>query len=303
MRSAHTARDVAIIRLCVVFLFLTGGATQAREGKPEPSPASSNGDKSSFHLFNPTPRGLMRDMGTNRPDSTEGAYTLDAGHFAIELSFAEFAYDHRNQDAQTTRSLAVTPLQLRIGLLNNTELDLDLSPYAWTKVMDRPSDSTETTDGFGDVTLGLRQNLWGNDGGVTALAVVGSIKFPTASDGLGNDKVQGSLGCALGLSLPGDFTLGASATFDFVPRLDNDRSSVDFTHSIGLGHAIVGDLSGYLEYTGSANFRHDETYRGLIGTGLTYKLTDDLQLDAGVRVGLTTSADDLAFLAGISYRF
>jgi len=41
-------------------------------------------DKSSFHFFNPTPRSLMRELSTDRPDKTESAYTVDAGHFQIE---------------------------------------------------------------------------------------------------------------------------------------------------------------------------------------------------------------------------
>lgn len=38
-------------------------------------------DKSGYHLFNPTPTALMREMSTDRPDQTESAYTADAGHF------------------------------------------------------------------------------------------------------------------------------------------------------------------------------------------------------------------------------
>ena len=34
-------------------------------------------DKSQFNLFNPTPAALMRAMSTDRPDTTESAYTVD----------------------------------------------------------------------------------------------------------------------------------------------------------------------------------------------------------------------------------
>ena len=50
-------------------------------------------DKSRFTLFNPTPRALMRDMDTDRPDTTESPYTVDAGHVQIEFSLTEYARD------------------------------------------------------------------------------------------------------------------------------------------------------------------------------------------------------------------
>src|SRR5207247_8308607 len=41
-------------------------------------------DKRHYTLFNPTPRELMREMNTDRPDKTESPYTVDAGHFQVE---------------------------------------------------------------------------------------------------------------------------------------------------------------------------------------------------------------------------
>jgi hypothetical protein len=41
-------------------------------------PAVGVVDKSQFHLFNPTPKALMRELSTDRPDQTESPYTVDA---------------------------------------------------------------------------------------------------------------------------------------------------------------------------------------------------------------------------------
>ena len=46
--------------------------------------ASEASDKSQYTFWNPTPRELMREMSTDRPDKTESPYTVDAGHFQIE---------------------------------------------------------------------------------------------------------------------------------------------------------------------------------------------------------------------------
>ena len=38
-------------------------------------------DKSGYSFFHPAPREFMRELTTDRPDKTEGPFTVDAGHF------------------------------------------------------------------------------------------------------------------------------------------------------------------------------------------------------------------------------
>src|SRR5688572_22582399 len=53
-------------------------------------------DKSAYTLFNPTPRELMREMSTDRPDVTESSKTVDAGHVQVELSFGDYVRDEQD---------------------------------------------------------------------------------------------------------------------------------------------------------------------------------------------------------------
>src|SRR5580698_8340444 len=50
-------------------------------------------DKSIYDLFNPVPENLMRDLSPDRPDVTESPFTVDAGHYQLEMDFANFTYD------------------------------------------------------------------------------------------------------------------------------------------------------------------------------------------------------------------
>jgi hypothetical protein len=50
-------------------------------------------DKSSYTLFSPTPRDQMRELSADRPDATESAYTVDAGHVQIEATLFGFGKD------------------------------------------------------------------------------------------------------------------------------------------------------------------------------------------------------------------
>jgi hypothetical protein len=279
---------------------VTGSMTPETAAQTDPPVRA---DKSAYHLFNPTPRELMREMSTDRPDTTESAYTLDAGRFQIEMSFVDYTYDHDNDDSVTTHAWAVAPMLLKVGLLNNVDIQIGLDPYSWVKETNRPTDTSETLEGFGDTTVRLKVNLWGNDEGVTALALMPFIKLPTAADELGNGNVEGGIIVPFAVSLPADFSLGLMAEFDFVRNGADDRYVVDFVHTATISHDLIGDLSGYIEYAGFANLSHDEDYRGYFDAGLTYGLTPDVQLDTGIRVGLTEAAEDFGVFAGISVRF
>ncbi|MBI2756729.1 MAG: transporter [Chloroflexi bacterium] len=295
-RTPGASLAAALAVLAPVAASANGGAA--------PDPAAA--DKSAFTLFNPTPRGLMREMSTDRPDTTESAFTVDAGHIQVELSLADFTYDRRNNDRQTRRTLAVAPMLLKVGLLNNVDLQLGLAPYTSHSTTDHALGTSGAVDGFVDTVVRLKVNLWGNDAfweGGTALAVMPYVTFPTASDGLGAGAMEGGVIVPFAAALPGGFDLGAMVQFDLARSAADDRYVVDLIHTVTMGHELIGDLAGYVEYAGFANLSHDEGYRGYFDAGLTYALTRDVQLDAGVRVGLTRAADDVGLFLGASVRF
>src|SRR5881296_631365 len=88
-------------------------------------------DKDRFHLFNPTPRALMRDMATDRPDKTESPYTVDAGHFQFEMDLLNYAYDRDNGIPGDTRieTVSIAPVNLKLGLCNRADFQVLLQTY------------------------------------------------------------------------------------------------------------------------------------------------------------------------------
>src|SRR5215218_10376638 len=82
--------------------------------------ALAQADKSQYTLFNPTPRASMRELSTDRPDTTESPYTVDAGHFQFELSLVDFTRD--DDGGVKSETLTALPANLKVGLLNNVDL-------------------------------------------------------------------------------------------------------------------------------------------------------------------------------------
>lgn len=275
----------AIPLLAVATLLDPAPSLRAADAAPYPS------DKSRFTLLDPTPRPRLRDLSTDRPDITESPFTVDAGHFQAELSFLEYTHGDGGQD-----QYAVLPMNLKLGLLNQVDLQLVVNPYIRTESDD------ETVDGFGDLQLRSKVNLWGNDEGTTSLAVMPFVQFPTAADGVGSDRVEGGLILPFAMELPGEWSLGLMAELDVVRDERNEDYGIDFVHTVAVGRGIVGPLGGYLEYIGVAPHQTGGGYQAAIGLGLTYGWSADVQLDAGVNLGLSDSADDVVLFTGISFR-
>ncbi|MES2572812.1 MAG: transporter [Verrucomicrobiota bacterium] len=278
--------------LILVAGFLAGGAH-----------GEAPGDKSRFHLFNPTPREQMREMSTDRPDKTESPYTVDAGHFQIESDLVSFSYDRHNPERapSTTEAYSVAAINFKAGLLPNVDLQLVVESYQTVRTS--TPGAREHNRGFGDLTARLKVNLWGNDGGATALALMPFVKIPTNQDDLGNHSVEGGLIVPLAVALPGGWKMGVMTEADLIENAGPGGHHVEWINTLTLGHAIVGRLGGYLEFFSLVSSERAAPWVATFDAGLTYAVTDDLQLDIGVNLGLTRSADDINPFVGLSWRF
>jgi hypothetical protein len=261
-------------------------------GGPGTSP-----DKSCYDLFHPTPRELMRSMSTDRPDVTESPYTVDAGHAQLEMSLIDYTL------ASGDETFVFAPFNLKLGLTNSIDLQFVFDPYIVADADDPSGGGDTTNSGAGDMQLRLKVNLWGNDEGGEAMALMPFIQFPTASDRLGGDRLEGGLIIPFAIDLPHDWSLGLMAEFDAVHDQDDDDYDLEFVHSVTVGHDIAGSLAGFGELVGAAATDSNSPYRAQIGAGLTYALTDDVQMDGGVYFGLTDESDDLNLFMGVSMRF
>ncbi len=253
-------------------------------------------EKSAYHLFNPTPRALWRPMSADRPDSTESPYTVDAGAVQIELSFVEYAFRREHGRTRTSRSIA--PINLKLGLTNTIDLQLLLNPYE-----NETGGGEDDLDGIGDTGLRLKVNLLGNDDGDRALALLPFISFPTGSDEVSADAIEGGVAIPFAMALPFEFSLGLQIQLEFVDGDDHDRDTV-FSHTAVIGHGIIGGLAAYLEYIGEVTLDGDDGYSPSLSCGLTYAISDNAQLDIGVVIGLDSSeSDDLRLFSGLTMRF
>jgi len=262
-----------------------------------PVSAEGNSSKEDFSLFNPTPRDQMRDFSTDRPDKTESAYTVDAGHFQHETDILNYSFDEQRGDSIGS-ALIMAP-NLKVGLTNRTDLQLVLGTFNY--VGDKTEGVRSKTSGFGDITARLKVNIWGNDEGATAMALMPYVKFPTNQNELGNNSVEGGLIVPFAIAACEELDIGIMPQVDIAKDEVGDGYHAEYVQSVTFGHGFTEELGGYSELWTSIS-----PERGPLLTadfGLTYAVIEDTQLDIGINIGLTDQSDDLNPFIGISQRF
>jgi len=269
--------------LTFTLLVALATAISASAGDPIPGTHAST----NHTLFNPTPRDQWRDLSPDRPDTTESPVTVDAGVWVVEASYL----DWRRDGGDDTYTVMAT--NLKVGLTDRIDLQTVFDAYT------REDPATGAgADGFSDVTLRLKYNVWGNDGGKTAFAIFPFIKIPTGTE-LSNGEVEGGLILPLSIDLTEGIGLGLMAEIDAVHDGVDDHD-LEFVHSAVLGFDLTERLGLFTEYVGVSG---PSPYQAYASTGLTFSITDDFVLDTGVQIGLNDAAEDIGVFGGFTRRF
>lgn len=251
--------------------------------------------KRTYSLFRPVPKALMRPMSTDRPDVTESAYSLDAGHFQVETDVLRYGVLRFSPDFSQDE-LGVNVANLKLGLTANVDLQLVVESY--TIQTDRSETNTERA-GFGDLTLRLKRNLWGNDGSRSALAVMPFVKLPTGR-ATGNGAWEGGVVLPYALELPHDWSFGSQMQATLIHDEDSELKCLELAPTVTVGHDLYRTLGGFVELAGRWNTRTHAQALTLDG-GPIWRVTDNLQLDLGVNYPLSVDTETTYFL-GVSFR-
>lgn len=297
------------LRIYLIVLFSAALTPLARaDDSTTAPPASPTPDKSQYTLFNPTPDNQLRDMDTDRPNVTNTPHTIDAGHWQIETGIMDYAYYRDNSSGNNVRSddFAFGQFNLRMGVLDDFELNAVLDTYETDGVHDISSHSTVRASGFGDTVVGGKLNLWGSEGsdapGCTALAIQPQFKFPTARNDIGNGRFEFSVGAPFLANLPAGFHLGLQPGVTQERNSSNSGYVTGFPGSVSLDRLVFGNLDVYLEYACDVTTEKHAIAPQTVDMGGTYPLTKNIVLDAGVNVGLSRASNNIEVLTGISIR-
>jgi hypothetical protein len=266
-------------------------------------------DKCHYTLFNPTPTESMRPWRTDHAGLTP--LTIDSGHFEVDIIAVAYSHDENDFGATfvgRTESWSYGITQIKIGLLNRLDAEVIVMPYQTITSTIKFGSATffrETASGFGDVVSRLKLNVWGNDGGKTALSISGDVKYPTAKHGvgeLGNGQFEGGPGLEFAAQLPWDFELRINSAVNLFEDASDARQA-SFGNLMSLSRRIIGTLEGYCMFNTSISTITDAEWFGSVKVGLNYRVANNLELYLGNSFGVTDNAIDYAPFLGIAARF
>ncbi|MBI4744960.1 MAG: transporter [Deltaproteobacteria bacterium] len=227
-----------------------------------------------------------------RPLTTEDAGVAGKGVAQAELSWDNIKW--KNSDKEEIFLLVSI-----YGLTENLELSVEI-PYLYHKPASRPSE-----EGTGDIKIVAKYLLVPGGTESPAFAVKGVVKMDNGDygRGLGSGDKDYSIVAALSETV-GQLTGHAQIGYTWIGKnKDNNLREITF-YGAALDYAASDDLHLLCEFSQSHNqdSAASEDPRSAL-SGLTYKVSDSLVVDAAYRWGLNDSAPYTGTTVGVSVTF
>ena len=232
----------------------------------------------------------------DRPGFSTGAYTVKPGRFNIEFGY-QYSFNNHNMDTSTH----TMPLSnLRFGITKKIEFDLLWDGW---NIDDQEDSNPETS--VADVFVGGKYRIIEVDKfNLTALVL---LSLPVGSSPSTSGHVDPRLGLLWDYSLSNNVSIFGNLI------ANSDVTKGDRNYSIqpivGVSFSHTSRLGTYLEYnsdiplhTGGSSEPGSSSVQNTIDGGVTYLLTDNIQLDISAGVGLDSETDNFIG-TGISIRF
>ncbi|MGP0593531.1 transporter [Nitrospira sp. T9] len=266
--------------LCMVLIGQSWCYGQENGGEPTSSRPWIMGQASFF----------SEAIATDRPTFSLSPATITPGRIQIETGYT-FSLEKASPDVKTHN---FPETLVRIGLTETVEFRVEWPTLTYI-------DNGRDVNGFNDLGLGFKVQVWQQKGFRPRLSFVGRLSIPTGDKDFSSDRVDPLFRTILTYGL--DEQVGIFGTVNVGSPTSQGTRFVQVSSSLGLSAILRDRLTGFVEYfglyprdvaSGSANF---------LQTGVLYQLTYNLQLDARVGGGLTHGSDDFLTGAGISWRF
>ncbi|UCG79316.1 MAG: transporter [Nitrospirota bacterium] len=238
----------------------------------------------------------------DHPLVTDEAETLEKGAYEFELN-SEYAYNEEDEGGITIKETEIEiEAEFAYGIIENLEGFIEV-PYATVKEESTLGDESES--GLADIELGVRWKFLENE--QISLAIKPFFILPTGDEEKGLGTGELSYGATLIATKEiGELELHANlglTHYEYKDDLVADESRSDIFH---ISLAVASEISEQLTVVGNIGMdtnqdkNSDEHPVFLLG-GVSYKLTENVNLSGGLKIGITEPAEDYALLIGLSF--
>jgi hypothetical protein len=225
-------------------------------------------------------------ISTDRPQITNSSVVVPCGSLQFENGFQETGNGGQ-------RSFDFPETSVRFGVARKTELRLGVPDYFF-------NDDTATgfTNGFGDLSLGFKQQL-GPTRGRFDVSLIPSVSLPTGANLISSHGYDPTLQLPWSHSLTKNWT--AAGMFSLMWPTEAGRRNLTGQSSLYFDRQLRQTWDAYVEYSGAFPQRGGPQH--VIDFGTAYKPSPHQQLDVHCNFGLSAATPDHSIGFGYSVRF
>jgi hypothetical protein len=242
----------------------------------------------------------LREFCPDRPGLGTPPCTMDPGHVSVELGLADWTLER--SAGERTGTLQLGEMLVRVGLTDRVEAQVGWTAYG--RVAERNAGGRSRMEGVGDVTVALRANFAHPDGKGFSAAAMPYATLPTGNGAIGAGDWSAGLLVPMSYDLPHGLQLGFTGRVDAAADEDRHGRHLAYGGVAGLSAELTDSLTATAELAAT---RHDDpsghSTELVAGLSAGWMAKPDLQLDAGVNVGLNEAAPDVQLYLGVSRRF
>ncbi|MFZ5526061.1 MAG: transporter [Pseudomonadota bacterium] len=239
-------------------------------------------------------------INPDRPGLVESSNVVGQGRFQVETGFSS----ERSKADGIKDRLNTSPMLLRMGLNDTLELRVETDGATRLRSENTNTGITTRERGYSDVAIGVKWHTHdGNDAGMPSMAWLLHADLETGSRAFRGEGVRPSLRFVAEWDLPNDWSFGVMPGVFVDKNEDGDRYMGSIL-ALSVGKAVNDRVNTYIELAGhqlasSKNGGNVVTW----GTGASYLVTNDVQVDVNFSWGVTKEAPDFGWGVGMAFRF
>jgi hypothetical protein len=219
-------------------------------------------------------------IATDRPAVTDSSMVVPPGSLQAENGFTEIV-------SQGQRTFDGPETLLRFGVASKTELRLTAPDYFG---------QVGLASGFGDLVVGMKQQLGPTPGGFDVSLVV-SLSLPTGAHAISSHGYDPFVQLPWSRALSSNWTAAGMLSVYWPTELGRRNATGETTFL--MDRQLTKTWDAFVEYAG--DFAEQGGPRHLVHLGTAYKATPYQQLDLHVGLGMSSAAVD--HFIGIGYSF
>jgi hypothetical protein len=225
-------------------------------------------------------------IATDRPQITSSSVVVPCGSLQFENGFQETSKGGQ-------RGFDFPETAVRFGIAGKTELRLGVPDY-----FNNDDTGSGFADGFGDLSVGLKQQLGPTRGGFD-VSVIPSVSLPTGANLISSHGYDPTVQVPWSRSLTKTWTV--AGMFSVMWPTEAGRRNVTGQASVFFDRQLTQAVDAYVEYSGA--FPQRGGPQNLIDFGVAYKPSLHQQLDFHCGFGLSAAVADHVIGIGYSVRF